>query len=99
MPPAKKKKSNASVPDLPSCKVSDNERLPTENEMWYIINAYMKKHGVVRHQLESFNNFIHYTLPHIVQEGSEIRVKQDTEEHVVTICNLSVHPVLAGYRR
>lgn len=91
MPPAKRKKNNVAVPHVPTCGTGDGERVPTENEMWYIINAYMKKYGVVRHQVESFNNFIHYSLPHIVQEGSEIRVKQDNEEHVVTICNLSVH--------
>ena len=29
-------------------------------------------------------------LPHIVQESSEIRVRHDDEEHVVSLCNLSV---------
>ena len=46
---------------------------------------------MVRHQIESFNNFLQYMLPHIVQESSEFRVKQgDDEEHIITICNLSV---------
>ena len=66
-------------------------RLPTENEIWYIINAYFAKYGAVRHQIESFDNFITFTLPQIVQESSEIRVKQGTnQEHVITMCNLSV---------
>merc|ERR1711948_72380 len=66
------------------------DRLPTENEMWYVINTYFKKYGFVRHQLESFNSFITTLLPHIIQESNEIRVTQDSEEHVVTLCNVSV---------
>ena len=66
------------------------DRLPTENEVWYLINTYFKKYGFVRHQLESFNSFISTLLPHIITESSEIRVTQDDEEHVVTLCNISV---------
>lgn len=66
-------------------------RLPSENSIWYLIRSYYQRYGMVRHQIESFNNFIQHLLPHIVQESSEFRVKQgDNEEHVVTICNLSV---------
>ena len=76
-----------SVPDT----VPSEDRLPTEDEIWYIIQSYIETHGLVRHQLESFNNFLYSLLPHIVQESSEIRVKQgDDEEHVISICNLSV---------
>ena len=66
------------------------DRLPTENEMWYLINTFFKKYGFVRHQLESFNSFITTLLPHIILESTEIRVTQDSEEHVVTLCNVSV---------
>lgn len=67
------------------------ECLPSEDDMWRLIRSYYKRYGMVRHQIESFNNFIQYMLPHIVQESSEFRMKQgDDEEHIVTICNLSV---------
>ena len=67
------------------------QRVPTEDEIWYIINSYFNKYGVVRHQIESFDNFITFTLPQIVQESSEIRVKQGKdEEHIITMCNLSI---------
>lgn len=67
-------------------------RLPTQNEIWYVINTYFKKYGFVRHQLESFNSFITTLLPHIIHESAEIRVLQDEgrEEHVVSMCNVSV---------
>ena len=67
------------------------DRLPTENEIWFIIKALFRRYGCVRHQVESFNSFISHSLPHIVEESAEIRVKQgEHEEHVVSMCNLSV---------
>ena len=64
--------------------------LPTEDDVWYLLRSYYQRYGMVRHQIESFNNFIQYILPHIVQESSEFRVTQQDEEHVITLCNLSV---------
>ena len=65
--------------------------LPTEHDIWYIIQTYFETYGFVRHQLESFNKFLQSTLPHIVQECAEVRaVQHETESHVVTICNLSL---------
>ena len=68
------------------------ERLPTENEIWHVVSTYFRKYGLVRHQIESFNAFVTDMLPHIVRESMEIRVTQDqgAEEHVVSLCNLSV---------
>lgn len=63
----------------------------TESHVWYLADAYFRKYGFVRHQIESFNYFIQHLLPHIIQEASEIRVWQEQdEEHVVTLCNVSV---------
>ena len=66
------------------------ERLPNENEIWYIIQSMIDRYGMVRHQVESFDTFITTLLPHIVEESSEMRVQQGNQTHVVTICNLSV---------
>lgn len=67
------------------------DTLPTEHDVWTLLRSYYKRYGMVRHQIESFNNFIQYVLPHIVQESSEFRIQQgDNEEHIITICNLSV---------
>jgi DNA-directed RNA polymerase II subunit RPB2 len=65
-------------------------RLPLESEIWHIIESYFSQHGFVRHQLESFDAFIHLLLPHIISESSEIRMKEGDEEHVVSLCNVSV---------
>lgn len=66
-------------------------RLPTEDETWYLLQCYYETYGFVRHQIESFDHFVHTLLPHIVQESSEVRVREgENEEHVVSMCNLSV---------
>lgn len=67
-----------------------DEDLPRESDVWYLLQTYYSRYSFVRHQIESFNAFLHTLLPHIVQESSEIRVRQEDEEHVVTLCNLSV---------
>jgi DNA-directed RNA polymerase II subunit RPB2 len=67
------------------------ERLPSDKDIWYIINTYFERYGFVRHQTESFDYFIHTLLPHIIQESPAIRVKQgEDEEHVIMLCNVSV---------
>ena len=72
------------------------ERLPNENEIWYIVNSYFKKYGLVRHQIESFDNFLIFNLPQIVQESNEIKVKQGDETHIISLCNLSIQkPMVA----
>lgn len=72
------------------------DRLPTENEMWYLIHTYFETYGLVRHLVESFDHFIMHQLPHIVQEAHDIRVKQVDEDgviedHVVYLTNVSVN--------
>lgn len=91
------RRSAAPVPPASSADSREEGGLPTENEVWYIVYSYFEKHGFVRHQLESFDHFLHTLLPHIVQESNEIRVRQgDNEEHVVSLCNVSINrPMVA----
>ena len=75
----------------------------TEDHMWYIVNAYFSKYGLVRHQIESFDHFLTISLPHIVQESSDILVNTGDTEHTISLCNVSVQrPVVQeadGYDR
>ena len=65
---------------------------PSEDELWYVLRFNFHRFGIVRHQLESFDNFMTTALPHIVQESSEICIKSANEEevHTVALCNVSV---------
>lgn len=75
----------------------------TESEIWHIIGSYFEKYGTVRHQIESFDNFMTTSLPHIVQESSEIVLKVGDTTHTIALCNVSIQkPVLQecdGYDR
>ena len=61
-----------------------------KEHLWYIITSYFARYGLVRHQTESYDHFLTVSLPHIVQESSEIRVSADGVDHYITICNVSV---------
>ena len=78
---------------------------PSEEELWFVIKSYFQRFSVVRHQLESFDNFMTTSLPHIVQESSELCIKSNSnnEVHKISLCNVSVQrPMLQesdGYDR
>ena len=85
-------------------QMCNDERLPTESEIWHVIGAYFNKFGVVRHQIESYDNFMTVSLPHIVQESVDICVKSNNGEmHTVSLCNVSVQRPMQqeadGYER
>lgn len=84
--------SNTSAPPPPTEKFSDDETIPSENEVWYVLSSYFHRFGVVRHQLESYDNFMTSSLPHIIQESSELVIKNSTgtEVHTIALCNVSV---------
>jgi DNA-directed RNA polymerase II subunit RPB2 len=69
---------------------SSPPRLPTEKEIWYLLHSFFDRHGFVRHQIESFDNLLHTLLPHIISEAANIHVRQGDEDHVVSLCNVSV---------
>ena len=64
--------------------------MPTEKDVWFLLWSYFKEYGFVRHQLESYDHFTHSVLHSIIHESPELRVRQGDEEHVVTLCNVSV---------
>lgn len=78
---------------------------PSEDETWHIIRSYFHRFGVVRHQIESYDNFMTSALPHIIQESSELCVRSSSgnEVHTVSLCNVSVQrPMMQesdGYER
>ncbi len=57
----------------------------SESEIWYIVQAYFEKYGTVRHQIESFDNFMTPSRPHIIQESSEILLNQGSTNHVIAL--------------
>ena len=58
--------------------------------MFHVIGAYFHRHGIVRHQLETYDNFMTRTLPHIVAEATPYVHTDGELVHAVSICNVSV---------
>ena len=46
--------------------------LPDESHAWRLIGDFLKQHGMVHHQLESYNHFVETMLSHIIMENSDI---------------------------
>lgn len=58
-----------------------------------IVEKYITRYGLVRHQIESYDNFLTHLLPKIISEMHVITLKNETsgEWHEITLSNVSVH--------
>ncbi|KAJ2165027.1 DNA-dependent RNA polymerase II [Coemansia sp. RSA 560] len=50
----------------------DESELITQEDYWTLISRYFDEHGLVRQQIDSFNNFIENTLQEIIDENPNI---------------------------
>lgn len=50
-----------------------------ENDAWAVISAYFEEKGLVRQQLDSFNDFINTSLQEIVDENKLITIKPQSQ--------------------
>ena len=56
------------------------------------LSAYFETHGVVRHQLESFDHFADVMLPQIITENSDIVVTVGERTHTLKFSRVCVPP-------
>eukprot|EP01050_Picozoa_sp_SAG11_P008853 SAG11_NODE_800_length_7121_cov_5.974366_1_plen_1226_part_00 len=77
----------------------DEELMP--EDAWIVIGQFFETNGMVRQQLDSFNNFIHPTIQSLVTDCQEILVKPESqhrpgeeidqqERHVLRFGNVSI---------
>lgn len=59
--------------------VDREEEELVQDDVWPVISAYFKEKGLVRQQLDSFNEFIQDTMQLIVDESAEIEVKPEAQ--------------------
>eukprot|EP01095_Lingulamoeba_sp_RSL-Kostka_P010576 TRINITY_DN3844_c1_g1_i1.p1 TRINITY_DN3844_c1_g1~~TRINITY_DN3844_c1_g1_i1.p1 ORF type:complete len:1167 (-),score=408.30 TRINITY_DN3844_c1_g1_i1:82-3582(-) len=50
-----------------------------QEDAWYVIRAYFKDKGLVRQQLDSFDNFAEYTMAEVVQDSPEIVIRSEPQ--------------------
>lgn len=63
-----------------------------ENMVWDVVQSYVDRFGLVRHQIESYEHFISHMIPHIVTENTDISVleKGSQTSHHIQFCNVSI---------
>jgi DNA-directed RNA polymerase II subunit RPB2 len=49
-----------------------------QDDAWSVISSYFEEKGLVRQQLDSFNEFLEHSLQEIVEETSEVEVTAET---------------------
>lgn len=58
----------------------DSEEIAQE-DVWTVVSAYFKEKSLVRHQLDSFNEFIHNTMQDIVKEYANIEIRRESQHN------------------
>lgn len=58
--------------------VDDTQEI-TQEDAWAVITAFFEEKGLVRQQLDSFNEFVSNTMQEIIDESPEIVVKPESQ--------------------
>lgn len=59
----------------------DDEEEITQEDAWAVISAYFEEKGLVRQQLDSFDEFIQNTMQEIVDESGEIEIRPESQHN------------------
>ncbi|KAM3265089.1 hypothetical protein P3L10_002083 [Capsicum annuum] len=53
----------------------------TQDDAWAVISAYFEEKGLVRQQLDSFDEFIQNTMQEIVDETADIEIRSESQHN------------------
>lgn len=53
----------------------------TQEDAWAVISAYFEEKGLVRQQLDSFDEFIQNTMQEIVDQSAEIEIRPESQHN------------------
>lgn len=59
----------------------EEEEEITQEDAWAVISAYFEDKGLVRQQLDSFDEFIQNTMQEIVDESADIEIKPESQHN------------------
>ncbi|KAL0305744.1 UNVERIFIED_CONTAM: DNA-directed RNA polymerase II subunit RPB2 [Sesamum radiatum] len=65
----------------------DEDEEITQEDAWPVISAYFEEKGLVRQQLDSFDEFIQNTMQEIVDEAADIEIRPESQIIPVTSPN------------
>ncbi|XP_051176598.1 DNA-directed RNA polymerase II subunit RPB2 [Leptopilina boulardi] len=58
---------------------------------WIVINAYFNEKGLVRQQLDSFDEFIEMTIQRIVEDSQQIELQAEAQHHAGEVEKTAIH--------
>nr|GFB66493.1 DNA-directed RNA polymerase II subunit RPB2 [Tanacetum cinerariifolium] len=53
----------------------------TQEDAWAVISSYFEEKGLVRQQLDSFDEFIQNTMQEIVDESADIEIRPESQHN------------------
>lgn len=59
---------------------NDEEEI-TQEDAWAVISSYFETKGLVRQQLDSFDEFIQNTMQEIVDESADIEIRPESQHN------------------
>ncbi|PWA40858.1 DNA-directed RNA polymerase II second largest chain [Artemisia annua] len=59
----------------------DEEEDITQEDAWAVISSYFEEKGLVRQQLDSFDEFIQNTMQEIVDESADIEIRPESQHN------------------
>ncbi|KAI3811858.1 hypothetical protein L1987_21590 [Smallanthus sonchifolius] len=59
----------------------DEEEDITQEDVWAVISSYFEEKGLVRQQLDSFDEFIQNTMQEIVDESADIEIRPESQHN------------------
>ncbi|GFQ05233.1 DNA-directed RNA polymerase ii subunit rpb2 [Phtheirospermum japonicum] len=69
------------VKSVVDAEEDDNDAEITQEDAWTVISAYFEEKGLVRQQLDSFDEFIQNTMQEIVDESANIEIRPEAQHN------------------
>jgi DNA-directed RNA polymerase II subunit RPB2 len=67
--------------DAEDIPLEEEEDEITQEDAWAVISAYFEEKGLVRQQLDSFDEFVQSTMQEIVDESPEIEIRPEAQHN------------------
>eukprot|EP00578_Thalassiosira_sp_NH16_P022706 CAMPEP_0181097394 /NCGR_PEP_ID=MMETSP1071-20121207/11545_1 /TAXON_ID=35127 /ORGANISM="Thalassiosira sp., Strain NH16" /LENGTH=1235 /DNA_ID=CAMNT_0023179871 /DNA_START=98 /DNA_END=3805 /DNA_ORIENTATION=- len=81
--PSQQQQYDGAAGDDGNANTMDMDDMPvTQEDAWAVISAYFEEKGLVRQQLDSFDEFIQNTMQELVDDSGSIRVSPEIQHSV-----------------
>ena len=68
--------------DMEEYEYDEGDEEISQEDGWAVISAFFEEKGLVRQQLDSFNEFIQNTMQEIVDESADIEIRPESQHNL-----------------